>query len=96
MSDFADELNSWVARQAQASVEEQVIAMYAEENPAPEGQGGSLCRRNVMGMRSRTGSNCGQRPSDRGCQGMTTMALSSHSSGSRSRSIDRRSNAPLR
>lgn len=38
MSDFADELNSWVARQAQTSVEEQILAAYSEENPAPDGQ----------------------------------------------------------
>lgn len=38
MSDFADDLNEWVARQAQSSVEDQVLAVYAENNPAPDGQ----------------------------------------------------------
>ncbi len=38
MSDFADGLNEWIERQAQSSVEEQILAAYAEENPAPEGQ----------------------------------------------------------
>jgi hypothetical protein len=38
MSNFADDLNAWVGRQAQSSVEEQILAAYAEEHPAPEGQ----------------------------------------------------------
>lgn len=38
MSDFADDLNEWVARQAQSSVEDQVLAVYADNNPAPNGQ----------------------------------------------------------
>ncbi|WP_205802308.1 hypothetical protein [Microbacterium sp. PI-1] len=38
MSDFADDLNEWVARQAQSSVDDQVLAAYSAENPAPEGQ----------------------------------------------------------
>lgn len=38
MSDWADDLNSWVANQVESTVDDQVLGAYSEENPPPEGQ----------------------------------------------------------